>query len=271
MKKKKVIPKSKPPKPQSESDSDLDPIEDLNVYAPPEFLCPITMELMKDPVIMPDDQTYEREAIERSLKVNPISPMTREPMNIDQAKTNYALKSLIYKYIQEHMTEIKNHPTAIDPQNMFQETKNDSGIPIKEITEIDLETFSAVYISDSMMITAKSADVSGRLPISIIAVIDISGSMSSEVTLESNIEENEHLTRLQLVQYSLKTIIATLDGSDQITLIPFNDKVFFKESSVKLDLAGKNKTNKIIDDLYPRGGTNLWDGISNGIINTSTK
>lgn len=55
------IPKSKIPKPQSESDSDLDPIEDLNVYAPPEFLCPITM---KDPVIMPDGQTYERGADE---------------------------------------------------------------------------------------------------------------------------------------------------------------------------------------------------------------
>lgn len=169
--------------------------------------------------------------------------MKGEPMNIDQAKTNYALKSLINKYIQEHMTEIKNHPTAIDPQNMFQETKNDSGIPIKEITEIDLETFSAVYNSDSMMITSKSADVSGRFPLSIIAVIDISGSMSSEVTLESNIEENEHLTRLQLVQYSLKTIIATFDSSDQITLIPFNDKAFVKESGFKLDLAGK-KQNK---------------------------
>lgn len=142
------IPKSKLPKPQSESDSDLDPIENLNVDAPPEFLCPITMELMKDPVIMPDDQTYEREAIERALKVNPISPMTREPMNIDQAKTNYALKILIDKYIQEHMTEIKNYPTSIDPQNMFQEKKNYSGIPIKEITEINLETFSAVYNSD---------------------------------------------------------------------------------------------------------------------------
>ena len=80
-------------------------MSELDVDAPPEFTCPITMSLMKDPVIMPDGQTYEREAIEKALKVNPISPLTREPMDMSQARTNYALKNLIEKYVQDHQKE----------------------------------------------------------------------------------------------------------------------------------------------------------------------
>lgn len=89
------------------SDTNPDPNNDpdflnyLDTNAPPEFLCPITMSLMKDPVLMPDGQTYEREAIRMALRVNPVSPVTRQPMNIDQAITNYALKNLIEKYIED--------------------------------------------------------------------------------------------------------------------------------------------------------------------------
>jgi ABC-type oligopeptide transport system ATPase subunit len=65
---------------------------------PPEFLCPISKEIMNDPIIMPDGQTYERAAITEALLQNPISPITRQPMNISEAKMNIALKSLIDKY-----------------------------------------------------------------------------------------------------------------------------------------------------------------------------
>ena len=74
--------------------SDVDIITELDENAPPEYKCPITLSIMKDPVIMPDGQTYEREAIERALNINPISPITRKPMSMRYALTNYALKSI---------------------------------------------------------------------------------------------------------------------------------------------------------------------------------
>ena len=76
---------------------DLDQDMDLSEEAPAEFLCPITLSIMKDPVLMPDGQTYERKAIEQALNMNPISPVTRQPMNINEARTNFALKGLIEK------------------------------------------------------------------------------------------------------------------------------------------------------------------------------
>jgi hypothetical protein len=39
------------------------------------FLCPITHELMTDPVIDPDGNSYERSAIENWLKEHSTSPI----------------------------------------------------------------------------------------------------------------------------------------------------------------------------------------------------
>merc|ERR1712146_346013 len=43
----------------------------------PEFLCPLTRELMRDPVFTADGQTYEREAIEAWLRDHDTSPSQR--------------------------------------------------------------------------------------------------------------------------------------------------------------------------------------------------
>jgi hypothetical protein len=50
---------------------------------------------MKDPVVMKDGQTYEREAITAALQRNPMSPITRQQLNIADAVQNFALKGLI--------------------------------------------------------------------------------------------------------------------------------------------------------------------------------
>lgn len=52
---------------------------------------------MKDPVSMPEGQTYERNAIERAIKDNLISPVTGELMEMESAITNLLLKNSIKK------------------------------------------------------------------------------------------------------------------------------------------------------------------------------
>ena len=48
--------------------------------------CPITQEPIKDPVFAPDFYTYERSALEQCLRTNPTSPMTRQPMRLEDLK-----------------------------------------------------------------------------------------------------------------------------------------------------------------------------------------
>ncbi|XP_071379119.1 WD repeat, SAM and U-box domain-containing protein 1-like [Centroberyx affinis] len=67
--------------------------------APDEFLCPITRELMKDPVIAADGYSYEREAIESWIRAkNKSSPMTNLPLQTTLVTPNRSLKMAIARW-----------------------------------------------------------------------------------------------------------------------------------------------------------------------------
>ena len=62
---------------------------------PNEYLCPITMLVMKDPVILCDGFSYERSAIEKWLQEHNKSPMTNETLGNKTLTPNRQLKKLI--------------------------------------------------------------------------------------------------------------------------------------------------------------------------------
>lgn len=57
------------------------------------FRCPITREVMADPVIAGDGHTYERAAIEHWLTQHMSSPMTNEPLPSRTLLPNFTLRS----------------------------------------------------------------------------------------------------------------------------------------------------------------------------------
>jgi hypothetical protein len=65
--------------------------EDYN----PNLICSLTMQLMRDPVIDSDGNTYEKSAIEDWLRLKGTSPMTRKPMHVSSLRPNRALKNII--------------------------------------------------------------------------------------------------------------------------------------------------------------------------------
>lgn len=68
---------------------------------PNEFLCPITCEIMKDPVCASDGYTYERKAIEEWLTKKQTSPIMNVSIHGTQLYPNKVLKMLIDKYVQQ--------------------------------------------------------------------------------------------------------------------------------------------------------------------------
>lgn len=46
-----------------------------------ELICPITKNIMYEPVIADDNITYEKKAIEQWIKINSISPITRQKIS----------------------------------------------------------------------------------------------------------------------------------------------------------------------------------------------
>jgi len=75
---------------------------------PPHFLCPISLQLMRDPVTIPTGITYDREHIERwilaSKKVT--CPVTKQPLmingDIDIFTPNHTLRRLIHSWCTLH-------------------------------------------------------------------------------------------------------------------------------------------------------------------------
>ncbi|XP_069791548.1 WD repeat, SAM and U-box domain-containing protein 1 isoform X2 [Narcine bancroftii] len=74
--------------------------ESTCVGVPDEFLCPITREIMTDPVIASDGYSYEREAIENWINTKKrTSPMTNMPLETTLITRNRTLKMAIDRWI----------------------------------------------------------------------------------------------------------------------------------------------------------------------------
>ena len=69
------------------------------------FICPITNEIMEDPVITPDGITYEREAIEEWLINHDTDPMTKNKLSKSNLVANLALKNAIEDYFNSQETK----------------------------------------------------------------------------------------------------------------------------------------------------------------------
>ncbi len=65
------------------------------------FFCPISQEVMKDPVITPYGVSYDRQSILSWLKKNNTCPITKNILSEKDLITNYALKNTIEDYLSK--------------------------------------------------------------------------------------------------------------------------------------------------------------------------
>ncbi|CAM8879098.1 unnamed protein product [Rhodiola kirilowii] len=78
---------------------------------PDDFRCPISLELMKDPVIVSTGQTYERSCIEKWLEAgHSTCPKTQQPLANTTLTPNYVLRSLIGQWCEANGIEPPKRP-----------------------------------------------------------------------------------------------------------------------------------------------------------------
>ena len=85
------------------------PVEVAPVEVPPDMICPITREIMHDPVIALDGHSYEREAIEGWFSASLCqgsghfkSPLTNERLAAHTVTPNHTLRKVIEHFISEN-------------------------------------------------------------------------------------------------------------------------------------------------------------------------
>lgn len=93
---------------------------------PNEFVCPITTEIIMDPVVAVDGHTYERAAIEEWFKTKSTSPKTNEVLPSKMLIPNRAIRNQILEYIEKY--EAPSKATPASNQSAFVQTLQSYGI-----------------------------------------------------------------------------------------------------------------------------------------------
>ncbi|KAJ0512546.1 putative U box domain, armadillo-like helical, Zinc finger, RING/FYVE/PHD-type [Helianthus annuus] len=94
------------------------------VSVPPYFICPLTLQLMFDPVIVSTGQTYERDSIQKWLNNGLLRcPVTRQTLSHRNLIPNYTVKALISNWCDEN--NIKVNRTVDHPDNCDKSSSED--------------------------------------------------------------------------------------------------------------------------------------------------
>ncbi|XWS71700.1 hypothetical protein CRYUN_Cryun03dG0161200 [Craigia yunnanensis] len=100
---------------------------------PDDFRCPISLELMKDPVIVSTGQTYERSCIEKWLEQgHGTCPKTQQTLSSHALTPNYVLRSLIAQWCEANGIEPPKSPSSSRP------SKTTSACSPAERTKIEI-------------------------------------------------------------------------------------------------------------------------------------
>lgn len=94
----------------------LDPL-DVGVQIPYHFRCPISLELMRDPVTVCTGQTYDRQSIESWVATgNTTCPVTRAPLSDFTLIPNHTLRRLIQEWcVANRAFGVERIPTPKQP------------------------------------------------------------------------------------------------------------------------------------------------------------
>ena len=135
---------------------------------PNMFICPISHEIMKDPVVDPEGNSYERSAIEMWLSTNETSPVTRAPLISANLAPNRALRNAIEEYMSKN-------PTAEAPKDT---SKN---LDMRDIDNTVTISSDGMNIQDKTMIsvninTPEYTKGTFKPPMDIVMIVDTSGS-----------------------------------------------------------------------------------------------
>jgi hypothetical protein len=94
-----------------------------SVAFPDEFKCPISKEIMKDPVIVSSGQTYDRPFIEKWLKEgNRVCPRTQQVLSNTMLIPNLLIRGMICKWCKNNGISLKESDDYCDADGL---TKSD--------------------------------------------------------------------------------------------------------------------------------------------------
>jgi Mg-chelatase subunit ChlD len=240
---------------------------------PEEFYCPVCYDLMTDPVVDTNGNTYERHAIEAWINTNGTSPTTRQPLSLTDLRPNRTLLDMITSAIQQRAVE-QAAANATSQQGEGKTNASSAETKYNGTEEACLEVTTRGSVSGSSaeedwcLIKIKSPEgPQVQTPVDICVVIDTSGSMCSEAKMQSvgGVSESHGLSILDVVKHATTTIIESLGKGDRLAIVAYSSQAKSVLPLTVMHNGGKALAKNALQMLQPSGSTNLWDGLKMGM------
>ena len=233
------------------------------------FYCPITSEIMRDPVVDREGNSYERSAIIAWLAKNPRSPITLHPLSADDLLPNVQLKAAIdAAFPGGHVPTGAAPPVptaaAIDEPRAGDDDMATYDEPVisvvRQVRPVSETENECTYL---ISVDPRESGNINRHPATICCVVDTSGSMSTDASVQG--VESTGLSMLDIVKHALRTIITTLGNRDRLALVSFSSQGKIQFELLNMDADGKKFALEKVAALRAGGSTNLWDGLYKGM------
>lgn len=219
---------------------------------PNDWLCPITLGVMRDPVIASDGHSYERDAIEQWFTANVSSPKTGLALHSTNLISNIALRNTIHDFFAKN-------PNHLGGSRGPAYVQSDVALSPHVFT-----ARGAKYLH--MKVSATGAPT--RKPVELIAIVDNSGSMGE--VADADATESFGYTRMDLVKHTLRTLAAVLQETDTLSIVTYSTQARVVLTPTPMDSLGKAKISAALNTIHPDSQTNIYDGIRQaaGIANS---
>ena len=223
--------------------------------------CPITGDIMTDPVQGNDGQTYERSAIVQALGIKQESPITRTPMTLSDLKVNASIRFLCDKYHQgafgQHSDKPRPEVKASTDKIRLDHTisKNSYG---KTMLTFNIDEFS---------MPEPNQGEKQHLSQDVVLVIDHSGSMNSAVTAKNENGDNleNGLSIQDIVNHAAQTVAKSLDKNSRLGVVIFDNRIDTLFDLMLMTQINTSLATAKIGTIKPGGQTNIWHAIEAAI------
>ena len=224
--------------------------------------CPITQDIMKDPVTGSDGHTYERSAIETWLAHRGTSPLCpNEHMHASSLKTNTGIRYLCDKY----------------HQGLLQGVESSKPLPVKTLeVEFPIETQISHNnnFTDKYCITFGCPDEKipelpyGYMGNDLFLVIDHSGSMNATIE-NGNLESGMSIQ--DVVNHAACTVAKTLQPHDRLGVVIYDSYVEVILELTPMTEINQNLIIQKIRNITPNTQTNIWGAIDRALQLMTTR
>ena len=222
------------------------------------LMCPITQEIMRDPVQGSDGQTYERDAIIKWLNQKQTSPLTNTPMSIHDLKVNAAIKYLVDQYHSGNFSRLPEQMSQPSYENNYSENNkiltSNYGI---------LQDKGMLSIFDHFSYSKSTITKDNLLGIDLILCIDRSGSMNAlvEAKDENGSKLEDGFTQQDIVNHAAKTVAKSLSPKDRLAIVIFDSNIQILFELLPITPVNISLILSKINEIKPRGQTNIWGAI----------